>query len=261
MKYPLFARMGNHYPVHLETQFERILKKIADLWESPELHDYFSDLLIDKRSGRAGFPADVMTDLMRVWEFRKLQTFRAAERKADAIKQLEASRIPMTEKGFLRAFSAGDKKVIDLFVRARFTLPAVDEQGTPLLLSALKHDYLIVAKILLDSHIDVNMQDHLGLTPLLLACGKPTPGYLAVAEKLIAKGANVNARDGLGNTPLLLALTGGMLDIARLLIINGADVSARARNGDSPLSLVLTNYRGPEATEIAELLVSRHAVE
>lgn len=261
MKYPLFARMGKHYPVHLETQYERILKKIADLWDTPELHDYFSDLLIDKRSGRKGFPAEVMADLMRVWEFRRLQTFGAAERKADAVKQLAACEIPLTERGFLRAFSAGDKQVVDLFVRARFKLPAEDDQGTPLLLAALKRDHLVIAKILLDAPIDVNVRDNLGLTPLLLACGKPTAGYLAIAERLIAKGANVNARDGLGNTPLLLALTGGMLDIARLLILNGADVSTRSRSGESPLSLVLTKYRGPEATEIAELLISRHAVE
>ncbi|WP_295459108.1 ankyrin repeat domain-containing protein [uncultured Thiodictyon sp.] len=261
MKYPIFERMGQHYPVHLETQFDRILSKIAELWNTPELHDYFSDLLIDKRSGRKGFPAEVMADLMRVWEFRRLENFRAAERKADAVRQLEASEIAMTKANFFRAFEAGDKQVIDLFVRAGIKLPAEDEDGTPLLLSALKRGLTVIATIILDASVDVNVRDNLGLTPLLIACGKPIAGYQIIAEKLIAKGANVNARDGLGNTPLLLALTGGMLDIARLLILNGANVSARSRTGESPLSVVMKNYRGAEATEIAELLVSRHAVE
>lgn len=261
MKYPIFAGMGNRYPAKLEAQFDRILSKIADLWEAPEVHDYLSDLLIDKRSGRQGFPAEVMMELIRVREFRELETFRAAERKTEAVKALAQRDIALTDHNFLRAFAAGDKKVVDLFVRAGFPLPARDEQGTPLLLAAIKHGHTVVAKILLSSHVDVNVADNLGLTPLLLACGKPIAGYRAIAEGLIAKGAEVNVHDALGNTPLLLALSGGMLDIARLLILNGADVFACSRTGESPLALVLRTCRGPEATEIADLLVSRNAVE
>lgn len=260
MKYPMFAGMGRYYPAQLEAQFERVLIKIVELWDSPEIHDYFSELLIDQRGGRKGFPPDVMADLMMIREFRELQTFRAAERQAHAVQEMAERGVALSEKAFLKAFADGDKQVVDLFVRARFPLPDKDAEGVPLLLSALKRGYTVVAKIILSSHVDVNVRDGLGLTPLLVACGKPTAGYREVAERLIVRGANVNVHDALGNTPLMLALSGGMLDIARVLILNGASVLVCSRSGETPLSMVM-KHRGPEATELAAMMVARNAVE
>ena len=77
----------------------------------------------------------------------------------------------------------------------------------------------------------------MGLTPLLLACGKSTQGYKEIAEMLIKKGANINVRDRLGYTPLLLSLSGGVAGIAELLIERGADVYALTRGGENALSL------------------------
>ena len=231
MKYPLFSAMENDYPFFLEEHFGRILVKIVDLWDTPLIHDYFSDLLIDKRGGRQGFPAEAVKELVMLREFHELETFRAAERKEDALIQLEERHIPFTDAGFLKVFREGNQEEVDLFVRANFTIPG-DDDGTPILLAALKRGHTVVAKIVLGAGADVNARDNVGLTPLLFACGKTTKGYRTIAEGLIAKGANVNIRHRFGFTPLLLALSGGMFDIARLLIEHGADVravSARVR--------------------------------
>ena len=67
------------------------------------------------------------------------------------------------------------------------------------------------------------------LTPILIACGKPTHGYKTIAEMLIKKGANINIRDRLGYTLLLLALSGGTVEIAEMLIEKGADTSVSTR--------------------------------
>lgn len=166
MKHPLFDLMGDDYPIHLEQQFDRILSKIESLWDTPDIYDYFGDLLIDQRGGRQGFPQEVLNEIIRLREFRELETLHQ-----------------------------GDREVVDLFVRANFKVQSPDEDGTPPILVALKKGYTVVAQILLKAGADVNGKDRLGLAPLLLACGKPTIGYRAIAEALVMKGAFINIRD------------------------------------------------------------------
>lgn len=253
MKHPLFKSLGNDYPVHLEKNYERILQKIEVLWDLPEIHDYFSDLLIDKRGGRKGFPQEVLHEIVLLREFHEFRTFREAERKEDAIQELARRGIALNKNAFLRAIQDGDQEITDLFVRANFNVNVADEQGTPALLIALKKGYTIVAKILVESGADVNARDRLGLTPLLIACGKSTYGFKAVAEQLVERGAAINVRDSLGFTPLLLSLSGGTIGIAKLLIEKGADVLACTRRGETAL-LLAEKHSGPEGVEIMALL-------
>jgi ankyrin repeat protein len=96
------------------------------------------------------------------------------------------------------------------------------------------------------------------LTPLLLACGKTTPGYRVVSEALIAKGANLNVRDVIGNTPLLLAISGGRFDIAKLLVERGANISILSQKGESPLELAQRS-KAPEALQVVNALLARLA--
>jgi hypothetical protein len=48
----------------LETQFARIATQITLMWGYPEMDTYFNKLWIDDRGDRAGFPKEVMEDLM-----------------------------------------------------------------------------------------------------------------------------------------------------------------------------------------------------
>ena len=252
MNHPLFSAMEKDYPFYLEEHFNRILVKIVELWDTPLLHDYFSDLLIDKRGGRQGFPSEAVKELVMLREYHELETFRAAERKEDALVQLEERHIPLSDEGFLKVFREGNQEEVDLFVRANYPLPAEDD-GTPLLLTALKRGHTVVAKIVLEAGADVDARDAMGLTPLLFACGKTTKGYRTIAEGLIARGANVNIRHRFGFTPLLLALSGGMFDIAKLLVEHGADVHARSAKGETTLDLAIAGGT-PEAATVAELI-------
>jgi tankyrase len=260
MKHPRFESLGSDYPHHLEKSYDRILTKIDQLWDTPQVHDYISDLVIDKRGGRKGFPKEVLTDILMLREFRELETFRAAEKKEDAIQELARRGISLTKEHFFRALHDGDKELIDLFVRSEFNTHVTDADGTHPLMFALNHGYTVVAKILLQAGADTDARDARGLTPLLIACGKIAYGYKDIAEALIKRGALFNVRDTLGFTPLLLSLSGGSIEIAKLLIVRGADVLARTRKGETALSLAKQSKDAVDAG-IVELLISKGAKE
>jgi ankyrin repeat protein len=257
MKHPLFEPMGDNYPHSLEKKYDRILVKMEELWNTTAIDDYFSDLLLDKRGSRKGFPPDALSDIVHLAKFREFATLRQAERKEKALAQLNQRDIALTGDNFLLAVESGDKELMDLFLRAGFSVHTKNKEGTPPLIAALVKGYTIIAQMLLKAGVEVNQKDKRGLTPLMLACGKPIQGYKAVAEALIEKGAFVNMRDSLGNTPLLLALSGGTIDIAELLIERGADLSAQTKDGESALSLVTKSGNKHLIDLIAEKYASR----
>lgn len=259
LKYPMFAGMGDRYPRHLEEQYERILIKIEELWNKPEINEFFTDLLIDRRGGRAGFPHPVLEDIIALREYREVETFREAERGADAQATLARRGLHLKWENLYEAIDAGDQETVDLFMRAKFDLrKVVNAEGVPPLVHALKLGYTVIAKILLNGGAEVNAHDAIGLTPLLVACGKTTRGYKWIAEALIRGGALVNVRDALGHTPLMLAISGGNLEIAHMLLKNGADVAPRSRRGDNALTLAMA-IDTPEGREMVEALIQRGA--
>lgn len=256
MKHPLFESLGHDYPRHLEEQYDRVLTKIEELWDTPEIDNYFSDLLIDKRGGRQGFPRQVLEDIMRLRDLRESEKLRGVETKEDAIYELALNSYEMKPQDFLRALDEGKREIIDLYVRAGFNIHFFDDSGATPLLAALKKGYTVVARILLNAGADINARDHLGLTPLILACTRNTPGNQQIAHAMIRKGAFINMRDRLGNTPLLLALAAGMLPIAEELIERGVDVTVTNRRGETATSL-LARLPDHERTRTYTLLMER----
>lgn len=72
------------YPHQLEAQFGRIVDRIVELWESPEMEGYFSGLMFGGgRSNRRGFPAEVAMEIfilsLAYEEIRKRPTAEGAE--------------------------------------------------------------------------------------------------------------------------------------------------------------------------------------
>jgi tankyrase len=89
MKHPQFECLGDDYPYHLEDQFDRVLTKIDQLWDTEQIEDYFCDLIIDRRGGH-GFPKDVMDDILKLRNLRESETLRRAEFRDDTIHLLES---------------------------------------------------------------------------------------------------------------------------------------------------------------------------
>src|SRR5690349_25036262 len=96
MKHRRFEFLGEQYPRALEDRFDRILTKIDELWDRPEIEDYFSDLIIDKRGGRQGFPKEVLAEIMMLRDAREAETLRVAHEKEEALRKLRQRGLALT---------------------------------------------------------------------------------------------------------------------------------------------------------------------
>src|SRR5215831_3607970 len=103
MKHSRFDFLGEQYPHALEDRFDRILSKIDELWDRPEIHEYFSDLIIDKRGGRQGFPEEVLADILMLRDLREAETLRIAHEREKALHELRQRGLSLTAEQFLVA--------------------------------------------------------------------------------------------------------------------------------------------------------------
>ena len=83
-------------------------------------------------------------------------------------------------------------------------------------------------------HLDLNMSNHSGLSPLHQAV---LNGNLDSVKLLLTHGADPNIRDAYGYTPLHAAAACGARNIACLLIIFGGDLFGQTSEGDLAVDL------------------------
>ena len=153
-----FEFLGAQYPRALEDRFDRILSKIDELWDRPQLHDYFSELIIDKRGGRQGFPKEVLSDILMLRDLREAETLRIVHEKESALRELRKRGLPVTAEQLIVAVKSGDQSLVDLFVQAGVNIHVADADGTPVLMLAMKFGYSIIANLLIkagaeDAHL------------------------------------------------------------------------------------------------------------
>ncbi|MFZ5503150.1 MAG: ankyrin repeat domain-containing protein [Pseudomonadota bacterium] len=262
-----------NYPNALAQQFPRILSKLVAMWESPEIDNYFSDLLIADRHDRQGFPPDVVSDIIYLSMVHHKQ--RGEEPKAvwghvseNAKEEIEQQGIPFSPDGLIKAAESGSTQIVSLFLQSGFDVDTTDERlWTPLMISAFNGDmemaelliksgasilhrdnagytplhwaafngYANVVRLLLDKKIDADIRSNHDWTALLQAA---TRGHLTVCSILIERGANVNAASRDGWTPLHKAAANGHLPVVVLLMNKGADVMAKYADGTTALDLV-----------------------
>ena len=68
--------MLSHQPTnplsHLENQFPHIAQALTEKWGTPDIDAYLSNLMMDNRGTRKGFPSEVAEELMLIdtilWE-------------------------------------------------------------------------------------------------------------------------------------------------------------------------------------------------
>lgn len=287
----ILQKMPDRYPFALEQKYERILNKIADLWDTPEIDDYFADLMMDKRGGRQGFPPDVAREIVILNKTHEILKPQAATESSDPWEQDQAKK-RLSEKGisfqtqyFMTALERGDQANAELFIKGGININQADKNGwTPLMIASFNGNESI-AKLLIEKGANIHLQDNAGYAPIhwaafngfnevtaiLLKRGTNpnttnrygwTPlmqaaarGHSGIVRMLLDKGALVNQSDEEGWAPLHKATANGHLAVVKLLLDAGADCTAAHRDGASPLSLAKEKNKA----EILQLFLSRGA--
>ncbi len=131
------------------------------------------------------------------------------------------------------------------------------DQYTPLMYSA-ELGNVKIADLLISSGSNIDAQDQLGKTALIIALEKYE---VEAARFLINKNANVNLPMKWGGTPLSIACGNGFFDIVELLLKKGASVSVKGDNGRAVLSITKRVAKGSESDRMIKLLHSYGAHE
>lgn len=254
---------GRHdlYPHELEKRFQRILNRIVELWETPHIESYFTELMIDTRGGtRQGFPKQVVTELYRLSRIHEssLQRSQASHndpwshienRKKQELEQLGYQ---WTPHDYLKSAEKQDRNALSIYLGAGIPVDTRDDRGwTPLMISSFNGN-ADLAELLIRSGADVHTKDNAGYGPMHWAAFN---GYRNVIKLLVVKRANVNARSNHGWTPLLQAATRGQLDAGIALIAAGANVNLSSNDGWTPLHKACANGHG----DVVRLLLARGA--
>jgi hypothetical protein len=264
------------YPHKLEQQFPRIAEKIIQIWETPQVEAFLTDLLVTGRPGRQGFPPEVAKEIYYLSQIRERTRPQAPSGNVwdvEVVQQrvIESAGYECSPQGFLHAAEAGDRKIVGAFLSGGAKIDITDERGwTPLMISSFNgneeiaqlliasganirikdksgygpmhwaafNGYTDVVKLLITKLADVNAQSHHGWTPLLQAA---TRGHAAACASLIEGSANVNVQSNDGWTALHKACANGHVEVVKLLLAAKANRDIQHEGGATPLSLATKN--------------------
>jgi hypothetical protein len=142
---------------------------------------------------------------------------------------------------------AADKQsvpMVELFIKIKADVNAKTVFGETALTIAIgseKHfrsnNHLII-KALIDAGADVNICNHFGLTPLLMASRY---GHCLTVDVLIDAKSDVNKQDTDGFSSLMHAAKNGHLSIVEKLLANNADASLKNKQRQNALTLAAEN--------------------
>ncbi|EFA71580.1 Ankyrin [Raphidiopsis brookii D9] len=93
------------------------------------------------------------------------------------------------------------------------------EDGNSALVKAIIGNHPETFQLLLTKGANVNLQDPVGITPLMYATKQ---GYIRAVDMLIKAGAKVNTRNHGGYTALMIAKSNNYAETSNLLIQAGA---------------------------------------
>ena len=251
------------YPHQLEEKYPRVFNKLIELWNTALIDDYFSELLVNDRAGRQGFPSEIAAEIFHLSEVRdKTRVKPASDQNEDVWGSVELKELRIIEEGgfecsptgFLKSAESGNRAVLSAFIHSGADIDTRDERGwTPLMISSFNGNQE-VARLLVEHGASIHIEDTSGYTPLHWAAFN---GYTDVVKLLIIKHANLNAQSKHGWTPLLQAATRGHLTTCGALIAGGADVNLSSFDGWTALHKACANGH----TEVVRLLLSARSVK
>ena len=124
----------NNYPYRLEEKFARIVEKIAELWDTSDIDSYFTELLIDSRGNRAGFPPEIAREIFllsithdEVLKKRREESDVWADEREAAQRAIDELKMKFLPSHMLKAAESNDPAGVMLFIKAGMAVDARDE--------------------------------------------------------------------------------------------------------------------------------------
>jgi len=257
-----FEKKPDLYPAALEAKYSRVFNKIIAMWGTQALEEYFSDLIVDKRGGRKGFPPDVAADIILLSRLHERLLLSAGMKQEQTSAdpwgderlrhKLATEQIEYSKQGFLTAVERGNDRAVRLFLNAGVRPDEKDALGVTPLIKAAMFNRTAVASLLIKAKADVNAANAQGYTPLHWAAAK---GFLDLVELLLGNGAGVDPRTTLGLTPLMQAAMAGHARVCDALIAKGAGVNEGDKHGATALHKAVNDGH----VNVAEILVAAGA--
>ena len=141
------------------------------------------------------------------------------------------------------AVERGDASLVRTILVSHVEINVRDKGGSTPLMRASLHGNTVIVDLLIACGMCIDAQDNSGKTALHYAAQEQ---HCSIVEHLIDAGANVNSQDGHGNSPLGMAVfySKGVGETIMLLRKKGADDNLKNKYGVTPLGLAQTivNY-------------------
>ena len=123
--------------------------------------------------------------------------------KDDAIAELNKNAVAISTEGLMYSASQGDKRSLELLLKAGLDPNLKDNAGnTPLHIAAWAGNKEVI-ELLLNNNANPNVATQVGLTPHI---GAASQGHIEVVRLLLGKNADINAKTVEGSTALMEAI-------------------------------------------------------
>jgi len=130
--------------------------------------------------------------------------------------------------------------------------PNLSLQGVTLLLHAIHQNSQTAVEVLLSKHVDVNVGDANGRTPLHWAALR---GDLDLTAAILRAEASINMCDSYNHTPLCYAVYHRNCAVAQCLLDSGADINCRSTLGGTMLHMAVRE----DNSEMVKVLLDNKA--
>ncbi len=247
------------YPNKLEQHYPRIMEKIIKLWPTPQMEEFFNDLMVNNdpmRGDRQGFPPEVARELYYL--SKVFEGTRNLPKSVDNNPLAHLNSNPVNGGNFKYSpqnfvnmrTPSDDSPWISIDTNTRREIESMGYPSTaPGFLKAAGARDLSAIGLFLNCKINIDTCDERGWTPLIIAAFN---GSEELAKLIIQNSANVSIKDKGGYTPMHWAAFKGHANIVKQLIIKDADINARSLRGWTPLLMAAMNGHLPAcATLIA----------
>lgn len=142
----------------------------------------------------------------------------------------------------LVASAKGYYPIVSFLISKKADVNISDKRGITPLMAASANGFLRIVNTLIKNRADVNVKDKRNKNALHYAVGSRKPARAKIAKILIKSGCNLNVQDRIGFSPLMVAAFKGRERIAYLLLKNRANPDLKMKKYGVTALIIASRY-------------------